>query len=238
MGTAIVVLGTADKKKLKQHEVIIDGGLRSFVDVGKSLLAIRDERLYDGFETFEEYCSKRWSISRPRAYQLIDSAKVVDCVSTIVDITPPKNEAQARVLTELKTEQQQATAWTKAVKTAPKDSEGNPKVTAAHVRKVVDEMTGGKKPPKADPKPEPVPAAPVNEDSEPEDETVPIHSKGKPKVDVRKFAALEKQLGAVVRLNTAIKEHCGGGEYHEQIRQHLNECLKVLATWRKKSGAA
>ncbi len=241
MGTAIV-LGTADKKRLQKNESVIDSGLKSFVEVGNALAEIRDDKLYEGFKTFEDYCSKRWSISRPRAYQLIDSAKVVDCVSTIVDITPPKNEAQARALTELKTEQQQATAWTKAVKTAPKDAEGQPKVTAAHVAKVVREMTG-KKPPKAETnghaehQPEP-PAPPVNEDSEPEDETVPIHAKGKPKVDLRKFVALEKQIGAVVRLNSALKEHCGGGEYHEQIRQHLNECLKTLATWRKKSGAA
>lgn len=60
---------------------------------------------------------------------------------------------------------------------------------------------------------------------------------GQPKVDVRKFANFEKHLGKGVRMNTEIKEHCGGAEHHEKIRKHLNEALKELAVWRKKSGA-
>lgn len=58
-------------------------------------------------------------------------------------------------------------------------------------------------------------------------------ARGQPKVDARKFSELESQIGKAVRANTAIKEHCGGDSFHEKIRQHLNEALKVLAQWRK-----
>lgn len=61
---------------------------------------------------------------------------------------------------------------------------------------------------------------------------------GKPTVDLRKFAELEKEIGKCARLSTAIKDHCGGANYHEEIRQHLNDSMKVLAKWRKGSGAA
>lgn len=246
MGTAIV-LGSADKRKLKQLEAAIDSGLRSFVDVGKALLEIRDSKLYEGFDTFEEYCSKRWSISRPRAYQLIDSAKVVDCVSTIVDITPPKNEAQARALAELKTEQQQATAWTKAVKTAPRDSEGNPKVTAAHVRKVVDEMTCGKnpaaktnpKPPEADPKKSPRPMradAPLkraqdddNNDPVPDELLEVFESRDEFSQIYRELSALAARVKALAAKPAGRDIELGDAEAIEQIANRIaNACPSIL----------
>lgn len=77
-------------------------------------------------------------------------------------------------------------------------------------------------------------ADPVNEDSEPEPEVIAKPAKpGQPKVDVRKFADLESKVGAVVRANTALKDHCGGAHFHEQIRQHLNGILKEIKAWRK-----
>ncbi len=66
-------------------------------------------------------------MSRPRAYQLIDAAKVSDNLSTTVDIT----ERQARPLTRLEP-RKQAEAWQEAVETAP---EG--KITAMHVENIV-----------------------------------------------------------------------------------------------------
>lgn len=55
--------------------------------------------------TFEEYCRERWGMSRPRAYQLIESASTV---STLVDkgIEPPQSERQARPLAKLPAEEQ------------------------------------------------------------------------------------------------------------------------------------
>jgi hypothetical protein len=85
-------------------------------------LKIMDSRLYkDTFRTFEEYCRERWEFSRPRAYQLIEAAKITRNLSTVVDIQPT-SERQTRPLTNLEPEQQ-AEVWKKAVETAPEGGE-------------------------------------------------------------------------------------------------------------------
>jgi hypothetical protein len=120
-----------DDDQLHKHEAIIDNGLQSsFV----SLLAIRNGNLYrKGYSTFEAYCLDRWGISRSRAYQLIDAAKVAENVSTMVD-TPLPSERQARPLAPLPAPQQRE-AWSKAVDSAP-----NGKPTAKHVERAVAEV--------------------------------------------------------------------------------------------------
>lgn len=160
-------------KELTHHEAIIDDGMKGFLHVGKSLIAIRDGQLYEErFESFEAYCKSRWNISRPRAYQLIEAAEVTAEVSTIVDTktkeTPkhptniaPQNEAQARALAGSgDTPEQRREVWAKAVETAPKNEAGEPVITAKHIAKVADEVVGPKVTP---PKPEQPKAAPVVE---------------------------------------------------------------------------
>lgn len=126
-------LSSIETIELGDCEAVIERGLRTFRDVGNALLRIRDARLYRArHSTFEAYCRERWGMSRPRAYQMIEAAGVVGQLSTNVDILPA-NEAQARLLARLQPEQQ-APAWQRAIETAP---EG--KITAAHVRRVVEE---------------------------------------------------------------------------------------------------
>ncbi len=121
---------------MTELEAVIERGLHTFVDVGTALLEIRDQRLYrERWASFEDYCRERWGMSRPRAYQIIDAAKVVAALSTNVD-TLPGNEAQVRPLTALPPEQQRE-AWTLAVETAP-----GGKVTGAHVEQTVAKLTG------------------------------------------------------------------------------------------------
>lgn len=123
-------LTVVETAKLENLEVVVAGGLKSFVEVGRALLQIRDDRLYRATHmVFEEYCQERWDMSRQRASQLIGAAGVVDAVSTIVD-TVPTNEAQVRPLTKLP-EEERAAAWKEAVKV----SKGKP--TAAVVAQVV-----------------------------------------------------------------------------------------------------
>lgn len=123
-----------EKTRLTECESIIEHGMKTFVEVGTALIEIRDSRLYHTeYSTFEDYCRERWGMSRPKAYQLIDAAGVVNNLSTMVDIVPI-NERQARPLTKLEPEQQRE-AWTRAIETAP---EG--KITAAHVQSAVDEI--------------------------------------------------------------------------------------------------
>ena len=53
-------------------EQALEKGIENFVDAGNALSEIRDKRLYRfGFDTFEDYCQKRWQLSRSYAYRLI-----------------------------------------------------------------------------------------------------------------------------------------------------------------------
>jgi len=123
--------------RLEELENVIDAGLKTFVDVGNALLEIRDSRLYrEGWGTFEEYCQDRWEFNSSRARQLISAAEVTRNLESVTIVTLPATESQARPLTALEPEAQRQ-AWQTAVETAP-----NGKVTAAHVKSVVDEMTG------------------------------------------------------------------------------------------------
>ncbi len=89
-------LSKTGERRLADFERVIEEGLSTFVDVGRCLLAIRDEKLYRAdHANFEDYLRGRWSLSRSRAYQLIDAAQVSESVS--VD-----NEAQARALVPIK----------------------------------------------------------------------------------------------------------------------------------------
>lgn len=129
--------------ELEQLENVIKQNIGAFYEVGRALMEIRDRGLYKdalGYDTFEAYCKDRWDFQRTYAYHLIASVKVVDTVSSLDDIQKPTNQLQTRPLEKLSSDQQR-TAWQKAVETAP---EG--KVTAAHVSKVVREMTEPEKP--------------------------------------------------------------------------------------------
>ena len=127
---------TKNTAELEHLESVIKQNIGAFYEVGRALMEIRDKGLYRdvlGFDTFEAYCKSRWSFTRQTAYQFIDSAKVIENVSDCLQ--KPLNEYQTRPLARLEPEQQRE-AWQKAVETAP---EG--KVTAAHVYKIVKEMS-------------------------------------------------------------------------------------------------
>jgi hypothetical protein len=86
-----------ERSRLFQLEETIRQGLNTFVDVGNALLEIRDKRLYrQEYHTFEDYCREQWNMKQSRAYQFMDSAKVVGNLqsSTIVELLPI-NESQA-----------------------------------------------------------------------------------------------------------------------------------------------
>lgn len=77
VATAENKLTSTEKGELARHEKTIAEGLRTFKAVGLALVAIRDGRLYrDTHSTFEAYLASRWGISRGRAYQLVDAAKI------------------------------------------------------------------------------------------------------------------------------------------------------------------
>jgi hypothetical protein len=131
----LIPLSRVEARRFKECEKVIERGLDTFYEVGNSLTEIRDARYYRmEFSSFEDYCRERWDMSRPRAYQLMGAAAVLDNLSTIVD--KPTNEAQARELAPLD-ERAQRAVWQIALDTATKDEAGNPVVTAGHIKSVV-----------------------------------------------------------------------------------------------------
>jgi hypothetical protein len=128
---------SADEAQILAHyEEVIARGIKTFVEVGRALMTIRDRKLYRAnYATFEAYCRERWDLSRPYAYQLIDAAVVVENLSGITDIVPV-NEAQAQPLTRLPPEEQME-VWAEVVKTAAASG-----VTAKHVKTTISRVKG------------------------------------------------------------------------------------------------
>ena len=134
-------LTTSEQRALQRAEGMIAKGMKAFVAVGMALKEIRDRRLYrERYGTFEEYCARRWELSRPRGYELCAAAEVVEDLSAIADSsTLPENEAQTRPLTRLKSAVQWRRAWHSAVKQAA--SENRP-VTARDTEEAVRRLDG------------------------------------------------------------------------------------------------
>jgi hypothetical protein len=126
-------LTTTEAVQLEKHEAAIKAGLQTFYEVGNALLAIRDARLYrHDFNTFEDYCQRRWGMVASRARQLIGAAGVAANLEGVTDVTL-SNEAQARALASFAAAAQQV-VWNYAVNTAPVVDD-KPMVTAAHIKK-------------------------------------------------------------------------------------------------------
>ena len=134
-------LSTSEQRALQRAESTIATGMKAFVAVGMALKEIRDRRLYrERHGTFEEYCARRWDMSRPRGYELCAAAEVVEDLSANADIRLlPENEAQTRPLTRLKDPVQWRRAWHTAVKLA--GAENRP-VTARDTEEAVRRLDG------------------------------------------------------------------------------------------------
>jgi len=117
----VILLSPDERKQLAAHERTIRAGLGTFVAVGSALMQIRDNRLYRATHpTFEAYVQSVLALSRPRAYELIDSSQVMQDLSGIPDIQLPQNEAQATELRQWKTPEERIEKW-KAVVAAAED---------------------------------------------------------------------------------------------------------------------
>ena len=120
--------------RLHVCEKTIREGLGTFVAVGTALMEIRDARLYrQKHRTFENYVQSVLSLSRPRAYELMDSSQVMCDLSAIADITIlPQNEGQARELRRWKTPEERVEKWRVVMNAA-----GNKPVTAKFIRQTL-----------------------------------------------------------------------------------------------------
>jgi SAM-dependent methyltransferase len=127
-------------KSLREDEAIIESGLSTFKDVGWALMRIRDGKTYrslsDEYKTFEDYCQRRWDISRAQGNRLMAAADVTAVLSPKGDIPEPKRERQIRELTPLKDDPDaMQRAWTDAVGLA-----NGEQPTALQVREAVDNV--------------------------------------------------------------------------------------------------
>ena len=142
-------LTSETKPSFEQCETVIRKGLQSFVEVGRALLRIKEEKYYqEQYDTFAEYCRARWHLGASRVYQLINATYVMDNLSTHSENTTevssaelphyeslfPQIESQVRPLSRL-TPEQQIEAWKTAV-----DRAGTDYPTGKEVSFVVDEL--------------------------------------------------------------------------------------------------
>lgn len=135
MSTELVQLSDEERGALILREDTIQSGLKDFVRVGLALQDIRDRRLYRAeFDTFEEYCERRWDLRKTAAYQKMNSANLVREMSAIADI---QNEGQARALLPVEANRR-AAVFEEARSRA--ESEGRP-VTALDIKKVANPGT-------------------------------------------------------------------------------------------------
>ena len=95
---AVQIIETSTRLTIREQRAFdraerkIARGLKSFLEVGMALKEIRDKRLYrQEYDTFEEYCIRRWELSRPRAYELCAASEVVADLSAIADIRLPQS---------------------------------------------------------------------------------------------------------------------------------------------------
>lgn len=134
-----------ESARLVELEGKIASGLKIFTEVGQALAEVRamfsqkvggHERWESiGYTSFEDYCRRKWNMSKQRANQLVSAASVVEAIEkTTTMVVVPETERQARPLTKLPAEQQPA-AWEKAVEKA-----GGEQPTAKQVEEAVVEV--------------------------------------------------------------------------------------------------
>lgn len=142
-GDSVKLLSPKERADLERCE----NGIRDSISRAFHLfIIIRDAELYrETHSTFESYCKERWGYSSSyvgrniRAIEAFDNIKKHLVPNGHETLPLPTNERQVRELSTLEPEQQ-AAAWAQAAAMAPKASNGQPKVTGAHVSKVVKKL--------------------------------------------------------------------------------------------------
>jgi hypothetical protein len=104
--TGTKIVQTSNRKaRFKELEQVVrhslPEALKHFVEVGKALKEIRNERFYKdaGYDTFDEYLDERWDLSRSYASRLINGAATVTKLAGMgVPAGIVRNEYQTRLL--------------------------------------------------------------------------------------------------------------------------------------------
>jgi len=124
------ILNIEESHELERCEVVIKQGLNTFIEVGEALFIIRDKRLYrKEFNTFEDYCQQKWSLSKPYVNRIISASQTFSNLTPMGTILP-ESERQVRPLTSLEPEIQKE-VWKEVVETHGEN------ITAAKVDSIV-----------------------------------------------------------------------------------------------------
>lgn len=119
-------------QELQKLEATIQEGIHTFLNVGMALARIRDNDLYTeaGYDTFEDYCSRRWGLT---SNQLTARLSATDAVLPLLEsgIAPPQKQAHAQVLAKIESPELRAIAWQEACAVIP------PPITTAKLAGVV-----------------------------------------------------------------------------------------------------
>jgi hypothetical protein len=93
-------------------EKVIQEGQLAYVEVGKALQEIQKGKLYrKNYNTFEEYCEKRWGFDRQTAHNYIKATEVAENIAENVNSSLQKPSfTQARELAILDPDQQKEIA--------------------------------------------------------------------------------------------------------------------------------
>lgn len=119
-------------RESRRFKALEDTIRRSAGDMYDAMRAIHDERLYrDEFETWEEYCEKRWGMSPRHAYRLLEHGRILGLLSD-TEMRPIGHipESATRETASLPDDKKVEVIKQLAAKS-------NGKVTAAAVRKAV-----------------------------------------------------------------------------------------------------
>jgi hypothetical protein len=128
-------LTPAEIGRLDELEYRVQKGIQTFLEVGVALAEIRDRKLYRAtHDTFEDYVSARWAMSRSYAHRTIAAAEVVTMLP--MGNIQPTSERQVRPLLKVPPEDR-AAAWERAQAIAT--DTGQP-VTTAVVEQAVGEI--------------------------------------------------------------------------------------------------
>jgi hypothetical protein len=126
-------LSAQERDRLERCEAVVERGRDTFVAVGRALAEIHEARLYRAtHRNFATYLRERWGLSRPRAYELIQSSRIAEAIEANGD-PPAPSEAAVRPLASIASNdgpEAAAQAWREITK----QHNGNGPMTAADVR--------------------------------------------------------------------------------------------------------
>jgi hypothetical protein len=141
-------LTTEEKIRLGQLELTVERNLTGFIQCGRALLNIREEKLYrERYATFAEYCRERFAIARSTADQLCRSTQVYQALETTLagSNTPvPENvsELALRPISRLPGPELQAQTWRVASLVAPQGKIPSHTTTAKIARMIGEAVEG------------------------------------------------------------------------------------------------